>query len=954
MPRADLRWLGGTCAGLLLALACGCSDSSEPTGEELFRAQVAPVLEARCGAEVCHGVRQMSDAEGLPEDAWVIHVDARGRLADWRQAYRASKAKINAAEAPAFSTLLRKPLGTVWGGLAHGGGDNLVSPHDPAYEAIAAWIEREERGGEDPQPAQLGELEAFFSEQVQPHLIGRSCAAANCHGLEAFTPFRLDPGIPAEGAAPRWSVEMTRHNYREARGFLSLDGDPTQSRLLEKSIPLHLGGITHRGGNDAFISGPGDPAWEALIEWAERERQELDDSPDGSVDGVVFVRGPLQAGSIFDPSGFVGGRDLYLLSPVEPDGAQTNLTEHLHDGAADVRDPDVSPEGTHVVFSMRRRQEEGFQLWELDLTSGEARQLTDDPAALSDGTALANLQPVYGPDEYVYFSSNRHDVLAERADAPDLDLFRLPRAGGPIERLTYTPAPEIDPAIFRVAPHDGYLVFSYRRAVDARDKTVGFSFPLDFHVDYHIYFGLTPEANVLHGFSELPDGRSAAIVADTDNVWRGGQLAIVDRNLGPDLASNTPVEQASLPGYAQTLRVLDDQVSPRGVSQAGVYRDPAALPDGSLLAAWAPGPVDLGDPQAAPRFQLVHLEVAETRQRCRGLGCTPSIESTRVLVDLEEESAFSPVPVRRWARRWESDFALDPEEPALFSMIDIGVNDGIMQQLFPAGEKSFVDQARYVRLVEALPAATAFGAGATLAPHMPARILGEVDLHEDQSLYVQVPAGVPFRTQLLDESRMSLGLQHNRWLFVWPGQHFRQSTTVQLYDQRCGGCHGSASGRPEDAWRAVDTTTQASVTLAQYEDRNPRRPRRPIELGESTRRAVDFVADAWPIIERGCASAVCHGGGAGGLALSNQPSGDYSLAYVNLMSRGDEGGAALVDIERFSARRSLLIAIASGRSLQAGGAGGDHPAVHLSQQEVLTLVRWVEVGAPYRIERGEP
>jgi len=919
--------------GCLLLVAC--SDDNDP--RDVFETEVAPILEMRCAALVCHGAGS-ADAEATVADTFHLRIDGEGRLTDLAEARAATRQYIDTLEDPAFSSLLRKPLPAVYGGQTHAGGDNFTSPADPAYRTLARWITLERSGGEDPWPATLDERERYFADVVQPQLFQRGCGLANCHSPEAFPPFRLQPGLPPAVAdesgvpSPLFDVSTTRENYQHARTFLSLDGVPTMSRLLRKALPIEGGGIAHRVGNRGFLDGPTDPLFTAIVDWAELERDEVLGRQAPVWPGeLVFVRGPVEPASPFDADRFVPGSDLWLRD-LDTD-AERNLTAELHGRDADVRDPAVSPDGRLVAFAMRRQSDAGHVLFEMALDSGRTEQLTQGGS---------DVTPVYGGDGWIYFASNRHGVLAERRDALDLDLFRIPSGGGDIERLTFTPAPEIEPALFSIGPMAGYLVFAYRRAIDDRDRTVGFSFPLDRHVDYHIHFGLTPEQTLFYQSRELPDGRAAVIVGDPANAWEGGQIALIDRNLGPALLGAGDPDTASVVGYADTLRTLDPDTLASGTSPGGVYRDPAPLPDGSILAAWAPGPFDLGDGERDIDYGIVRLVIEETDGSCTGAECSPRIAEREVWVDEVGLSDHSPEPVMPVWRERDAHDSLDPDDPTLFSMIDIAVNDGVMNDLYPTGEKRFRDDVRFVRFVEALPAAPG-DAAPGLSRHAPARILGEVAVEDDFSLYLEVPPETPFRTQLLDESRMNIGHQHNRWLFAWRGQHFSQSTHRNLYDQSCGGCHGSASGLPEQTLASPDTTTRATLTLARFDGRNPRRPLEPGVLGESTQIEVDFVDDVAPILDAHCVS--CHSGDApdGELDLGAGGDGAFSDAYTALLS------GAWVDVSGYTARSSPVIELVTGRRLDARRDFSSHPELELSDDEQLTLVRWIEIGAPYEV-----
>ncbi len=52
----------------------------------------------------------------------------------------------------------------------------------------------------------------------------------------------------------------------------------------------------------------------------------------------------------------------------------------------------------------------------------------------------------------------------------------------------------------------------------------------------------------------------------------------------------------------------------------------------------------------------------------------------------------------------------------------------------------------------------------------------------DGSFQARVPAGVPFRLQALDGSRMAVGAMHDRWFYTLGGQVLTQGVPVELYE----------------------------------------------------------------------------------------------------------------------------------------------------------------------------
>lgn len=931
----------GLALGMVLAIA-GCS-SSDP--RERFERDVAPVLEAYCLSSACHGVAPGAEADGevLEAGYFLVDLDERGVIADMDAAYRITRARISTVEPSAVSSLLRKPLAPMAGGALHRGGIQFATTEHEGYRALADWIEAEDGGGEGADRSELTPLQRQFADEVQPHLASLQCMNAACHGeLAPFTSFQ--PPILVDGA-PYSSIEATRHNYAAARMHLHLGGDPTRSRLLRKGLPMHAGGIPHRGGNDIFFRADGAAA-AAITAWAEAEREAaLGAAPE--VTGIVFVRGPIAAAGAFDHDAYTPGTDLYVLAPPVPGGAVRNLTAAAHpDGPADVRDPSVRHDGAAVVFSMRRGADDGFNLYEIGVDGTGLRQLTDDRAALPGGGVAANVQPTYGPDGRVYFTSTRAGHLADDGLGLDTEIWAVDPATRALERLTYTPSPEAAPSFIGTGKSYGTLAFTMQRTIGGRYEAPVLRMPLDHNKAYHgdpelhIHHGVSLDGEIVYAMRTMPDGRFVCTLFDRDSAWRGGRLALFERQFGPELPLGVE-DQAAVGGFRHAFDAVDPAVATGGVSEGGAYRRPSPLPDGRLLVSWSPGPLDLSDAGASPDYGVYLVSLADD-------GSRPLLARRELLIDEPGVADFDAEPIVR--RPLEDDPAHEPawdptrrEPTGVLALRHVQTLEAVFSNLEQRGVKILRDDLAYARLVEAVLESPNDMAAAPAGPGVTgvARVLAEIPLRGG-SIYARVPADRPFRLQLLDRDRMAVGAQHNRWIHVAPGETFPGGVSPALYPALCAGCHGGASGDRADVGGPVpDAVTAASMTLATHANLDPRRPLAP-EAIDAGGLEVDYRRDVAPAIARSCATARCHGAAApaGGLDLVARPGMPYESAYVALRAHVVPGRA----------RASALVERVLGRELDApaplAGTCPGEPA--LSSEERVTLTRWIDLGASYR------
>jgi hypothetical protein len=950
-------------AGSVALAACAGGDASRAR----FDAEVIPVLERRCAAAACHGVAPGAEARGEHVDWDRLHVriDDAGRIVDRDAAYAAARRFIVTDEDPALSTLLRKPLAVEQDGLPHYGGATFTGDDDPAYRALLGWIALEDEGGEDAAP--LTPLEQQFADTVQPVLQAATCMTARCHGPAAgATPLHLDDGYRG-----RFSRAATRHNYQESLAVISLDGHPAQSRLVRKIQPLGPG-IAHKALAFDFLEGEAGGLG-ALTAWICAEREARAGAPcaapgDAPITGFVFVRGPVTAAGAFELDAFTPGSDLWLAHVADASlapAALDNLTAALHPGGpADVREPAVSRDGRHVVFAMRTAADEGHHLWTIDLETRAARQLTRGNGPLPGGGLATDRDPTWGPDGAVWFTSTRAGVVADGGHVLDAELYSLDPATGELRRWTYTPHVERRPVFLDVGGEaGGEVAFTALRDVaPGRARAHSFRFPPSQRTEYHQHFGITPTATYFDDLRELPDGRYVTVVGELPAPGSLGGLAVIDRNLGPEVNERAASQVPALEQYVPPMVPL---------SGDGGYRDPAPLPDGRILVAHQPAGLAPGAP-LTPRLELIELT-----ERADGGG--PDVAAVTVILDEPGVALTDPEPVSvRGPLRAEPALATGGAPVATLRHQGVPMIDALLRDLAPAGVKRPRADLVAIRLVEHVPltpaqrrpipaAETLFGVtGATttaLGGHGPARVLAELPLAADGSFHCELPAGVAFRLQALDASGLAVGAAQDRWFYGLPGQVIAQgvsaATGTARYGALCAACHGDPDGvggrAPE--MEAPDALTGASLTLARFEDQDPRRPRAPAEVGAATRREVDFRRDVQPLLDRRCGA--CHAGDApaAGLDLSGAPTTHFTRSYEHLLRPGDGsgGGRAYVDDDDGRADRSFLIERLTGieraapRALPAPGVPhpADLSAGALTEDEVRVLARWIDLGATF-------
>lgn len=961
---------------LTLVTSVGCGgevtplpSAAAPAAADYFAAEVAPILGQRCSGVYCHSAAESGEAHGGEGHAFFsFPTDATGKISPSQlEAARVASLKVaNTVEDAGFSTLLRKPLSVAAGGLPHEGGHAWRSTQDEGYAAFARWLELEgQGGGEGLDPAELSPLEVRFRDEVQPVLVELRCMTANCHGPDAFlTAFRL--AAPVRGEFP---AAVTRANARKMRSFAYLNGPVGLSRVLVKALPLDKGGVLHKGGNDGFLTGPDDPRFGVIAGWlGELQRELVGAEP--TLGGIAFISGPPVAAPIFDVTAPRPGTDLFIL----PAGGTTaeNVTGALHGAGADVRDPAVRHDGKQLAFAMRPSASEGMNLYTLDVATRQVQQLTFDPATSPSGVPIANVQPVYGPDGHVYFTSTRSGELGDRGALPNTDIWELDPASGELRRRTWGPNQEVEPTFLRSCGFAGELTFTSTREFGGVYNAPVFRFPPNLKTEYHVHFGTQLDA-VLYGLVDGAAGLQAVIVTDRGSVWDAGALALIDRNFGPDIVDERRVVEASVPRFAHTMQNVTPEVAWRGRSMAGLYRDPSILPDGRILISKAAGPVDTCLESEAPDFGLHALTIGFDPATDK-----PVVQRSEVIYDRPGAMEVQAVPI---APRAVEPFAPHHDDwtspTGRINMFDMALLQSIVETLEPR-QKVMREDLAYVRLLEALPpkpdelqpvdpeqtlhgdpAASWLSGGS----HDRVRVLGTVPLGPDTSFYVEIPANRPVRFQALNADKMAVGAQHERWVFANPGEVLFHSTHRDVYRVRCSGCHGTLDGVATSAVGEVpDVVSSASVSHSTHQGANPLTPQAavPVGIDRSQTRVIDFRRDIQPIFDRSCATATCHGSASppGGLSLSGRATRYYTESYEHLLmpGEGSGGGRRYVDEPEARAIESFLMEKVLGRELQAPRLldapcpppSSGVPALTATDLELLST--WIDTGAVFRGE----
>lgn len=432
------------------------------------------------------------------------------------------------------------------------------------------------------------------------------------------------------------------------------------------------------------------------------------------------------------------GENLYTLTPPRPDGVLKNLTQ-LSDG--EVQGPEVSLDGKRLLFAMRRdKARDGFHIFEIHADGSGLRQLTDGNCN--------DVDPCYLPDGRIAFCSDRCGWQEYYHQERSRVLYVMNADGSGLQQITFNPNQDYEP----FALSDGRISYSSYRfyAQDgsegplpgewmglARIETVLRACNPDGSADQLLYGSMRgsfyvpmrpmPFADQFAGWhrrgyhvgvsvsqqKEMPDGK---IICTTP-----AGLTLVDPRLAP-LDCEMPVypEVVNLAGGEEVYIHNYDDMNP-----VGRYTTPYPAGDGW---AWV---------SHAPWHDL----------RVNGYGLYRMNLATReleLIYDDPQMSDVDPVPLAPLPALAARETTLKPQAPGAKS----GATGRILCNSVFNTDVPF-DQAavRYVRMLEGVQMGQSIAANAAFRT----RILGTTPVHPDGSFYVEVPADVPLRFELLDE-----------------------------------------------------------------------------------------------------------------------------------------------------------------------------------------------------------
>ena len=452
----------------------------------------------------------------------------------------------------------------------------------------------------------------------------------------------------------------------------------------------------------------------------------------------------------------VGGN----LFRLDPDGTLTNLTGW---GNAAVRDPEVSYDGTQVLFAMKIGGFGRWQVWRVPANGSSA------PVRISLTDQYNDLDPAFLPDGRILFTTDRNGWADGYENLPSAQMAVMSADGSGVQVLKQHMAGQFNPLV----GSDGMIYFTQWDFHDRRNSIEQNN--SDFDVNRfllwkifadgsgldHPHYGTHTIYDFTGGYVEIRElpgdpGNFLGLLADEFFTFGGGSIVRIEPRANQNL--DDPVF------------LTPDVFLVESDNTAGRWRSPYPLADGRVAASYSPGPVYEGS-GPLPAWRLVVMSGDGSNQQV--LHADPSLWS------------WQPVEVAPRTAPTLAPGEMKPDYPyAIINAFDVtlrGINEddvvnGDFQTALAPGEAK---QVRVLR--QDVRTSNLYG---EFPDHddPDVAVIGTAPVHADGSFAVVIPADVPVQWELLGNSGQVL-VRERFGTELRPGE-IRQ----------CSGCHAPHDG----------------------------------------------------------------------------------------------------------------------------------------------------------------
>ncbi len=548
-----------------------------------------------------------------------------------------------------------------------------------------------------------------------------------------------------------------------------------------------------------------------------------------------------------------------VLVELEKNGDSVTRTETvlLESETGVIRDPDVSVDGTKVLFSWKKEEKtDDFHLYEYDLITKKTRQLTF-------GLGVADTEPKYLPDGNIVFSSCRTIQTVDCFKVPVSNLYLCGPNGENIVRVGYDQVHTTYPTV----TEDGRVLYT---RWDYNDRNQLFVQGV-----FQMFPDGTGQTEVWGNNANFPTtllhtrpvkgvSDKYLSIASGHHVRQAGKLVVLDTSVG----RNDP--DAVTLVFPDGYYGKDESVDHYG-EKGPLYKYPYSISEDQFLVSYAPdGWISMSNATPSADFSIYLMDMDGNKVNL--VPGTPEYPASQI-VPVTTRTLFERASMVNFSGNTGTFYVGNVYEGEGMEGVKFGTAKylrvvALDYRAFAIGHSDTfgIDSMRYATGDPLSAISTGNGSWDVK------RVLGMVPIEADGSALFKVPSETPVYFQVLDAEGQVIQSMRS-WSTLMPGETFS-----------CVGCHEDKNTVPP----AVSTTTIAMAKGVQelqpepwqtgegYEDYDP----------YEDSRGFSYLEEIQPILDESCVK--CHNNQAEAFDMTDA----YTMVGADTTLEEDEEAAA--------------------------------------------------------------
>lgn len=606
------------------------------------------------------------------------------------------------------------------------------------------------------------------------------------------------------------------------------------------------------------------------------ERQQY--RPDHHNTATIFQKGEINQDS-FDPGA--------ALKAVNITTGKTRTLLRTETGV--IRDPEMSYDGKKIIFAYRKNKDDDYHIYEINTDGKGLKQLTWQKG-------VSDIDPTYLPDGNIIFSATREPKFCMCNRHIMANLYRMEADGANITQMGKSTLFEGHSAVMP----DGRILYDRWEYVDRNFGDAQGLWTMNPDGTNHaIYYGnnLNSPGGVIDA-RPIPNTNKVICILGSchDRPW--GAISILDRSKGIDSKESVlltyPPQAKKLvgKGYWDTFMQLPTR-----------YEDPYALSEDYFLASKK---IDLENPEEGKPNYVMAIVLLDKF-------------GNESIIHQGEAHSFDPMPIRaRTQERKLPDNRDYSEANGTFYIQNVyegthleGVKPGAVKYLrvIESPEKRSWTYGSWNGQGQQAP-------GVNWSSFENKRILGEVPVEEDGSVYFELPSKTYVYFQILDKDKKMI-------------QSMRSGTMVQPNEHTgCIGCH-------EDRLSVPPVQSKQPIAL--------RRAPSKLNGWKGKSRKFSYMEEVQPVFDKHCVECHDFDKEAGKtLNLSRDRNPYFNASYLDLYTKKmvnlvGGGPSDLLPAYSWGSHNSKLTTVID----------SSHYNVKLSKNEKERLYTWMDINGVY-------